>query len=135
MLRRRHLYSRYKDEIDDFHEHLNRQNAHIQFTKEIEENGKIPFLDCLVTRDNNQLRTTYSCLQKPIHTDRLLDECSHPRTRRAQLVCDSRDSLADKREYLDNVFSKNNYNRDFVRRNTYRAEPNFTNTNATPVTT
>ena len=36
----------HKDEIDTFHEHLNRQNPHIQFTKEIEENGKIPFLDC-----------------------------------------------------------------------------------------
>ena len=34
----------HKDEIDDFHEHLNRQNAHIQFTKEIEDNGKIPCL-------------------------------------------------------------------------------------------
>ena len=42
----------HKDGIDDFHEHLNRQNADIQFTKEIEENGKIPFLDCLVTREN-----------------------------------------------------------------------------------
>ena len=31
----------HKDEIDDFHEHLNRQNAHIQFAKEIEDNGKI----------------------------------------------------------------------------------------------
>ena len=40
----------HKDGIDDFHEHLNRQNADIQFTKEIEENGKIPFLDFLVTR-------------------------------------------------------------------------------------
>ena len=39
----------HKDGIDDFHEHLNGQNADIQFTKEIEENGKIPFLDCLVT--------------------------------------------------------------------------------------
>ena len=29
----------HKDRIDDFHEHLNRQNADIQFTKEIEENG------------------------------------------------------------------------------------------------
>ena len=38
---------------------VNRQNADIQFTKEIEENGKIPFLDCLVTRDNdNKLSTT-----------------------------------------------------------------------------
>ena len=47
----------HKDEIDTFHEHLNRQNPHIQFTKEIEENGKIPFLDCLVSRDENKLRT------------------------------------------------------------------------------
>ena len=27
----------HKDEIDDFHDHLNEQNIHIQFTKEIEE--------------------------------------------------------------------------------------------------
>ena len=45
----------HKDEIDDFHEHLNGQNADIQFTKEIEENGKIPFLDWLVTRDNTYI--------------------------------------------------------------------------------
>ena len=61
----------HKDGIDDFHEHLNRQNADIQFTKEIEENGKIPFLDCLVTRDNNQLKATI--YRKPTHTDRLLN--------------------------------------------------------------
>ena len=30
--------------IDAFHDHLNKQNADIQFTKEIEENGKLPFL-------------------------------------------------------------------------------------------
>ena len=54
--------------IDDFLEHLNRQNAGIQFTKEIEENGQIPFLDCLVTRDNNKLKTTI--YRKPTHTTR-----------------------------------------------------------------
>jgi len=32
---------------------VNEQNADVQFTKEIEENGKRPFLDCLVSRDNN----------------------------------------------------------------------------------
>ena len=52
----------------------NRQNADIQFTKEIEENGKIPFLDCLVTRDNKKLKTTF--YRKPTHTDRLLDQSS-----------------------------------------------------------
>ena len=38
----------HKNKINEFHKHLN-NNTSIQFTKEIEENGKIPFLDCLVT--------------------------------------------------------------------------------------
>ena len=61
----------HKDGIDDFHEHLNRQN--LQFTKEIEENGKIPFLDYLVTRDNNRLKIdilqktdTYRPITRPV---------------------------------------------------------------------
>ena len=40
----------HKDEIDDFHDHLTEQNTDISFTKEIAENGKLPFLDCLVSR-------------------------------------------------------------------------------------
>ena len=41
---------------------VNEQNADIQFTKEIEGNGKIPFLDCLVSRDNNE--NAYDSIQK-----------------------------------------------------------------------
>ena len=134
----------HKAGIDDFHEHLNRQNADIQFTKEIEENSKIPFLDCLVTRDNNKLKTTI--YRKPTHTDRLLDQSSYnptshkattirTLTRRAQLVCDSLDSLQDETDYLNNVFSKNNYNTDFVRRNTHGNTDSNTQTNSGPVTT
>ena len=107
---------------ESFHEHLNRQNADIQFTKEIEENGKIPFLDCLVTCNNNKLKTTI--YRKPTHTNQLLDQSSYNLTShkattirtltgRAQLVCDSPDSLQDETDYLNNVFSKNNYNTDF----------------------
>ena len=29
----------HENKIDEFHEHLNKQNTNIQFTKEIEENG------------------------------------------------------------------------------------------------
>ena len=29
----------HENKIDEFHEHLNKQNTSIQFTKEIEENG------------------------------------------------------------------------------------------------
>ena len=54
-----------KDGIDDFHEHLNRQNADKQFTKKIEENGKIPFLDCLVTRDNRLRPFTRPVMVQP----------------------------------------------------------------------
>ena len=97
----------------DFQEHLNGQNADIQFAKGIEENGKIPFLDCLVTRDINELRTTI--YRKWTHTDRLLDQSSYnptshkamtirTLTRRVQLVCDSPDSLTDEIKYLDNFF-------------------------------
>ena len=90
----------HKDEIYTFRENLNRQNSHIQFTKEIEENGKIPFPDCLVSREENNLQTTI--YRKPTHTDRLLDQSSNNSTshkamtirtltRRAQLVSDSTD--------------------------------------------
>ena len=49
----------------NIHDHLNEQNADIYFTKEIEENGKIPFLDCLVSRDRNELQMTV--YRKPTH--------------------------------------------------------------------
>ena len=49
------LTTLHKEEIDDFHEHVNRQNAHIQFSKEIEDNGKISFLDCFVIHDYSRL--------------------------------------------------------------------------------
>ena len=99
----------HKDEIDFLHEHLNKQNTYIQFTREIEENGKIPFLDCLVSRDNNKLRTTI--YRKATNTDRLLDQCSyHPTchkatsvrtlTRRAHLVCDSPNSLSSETKHI-----------------------------------
>jgi len=62
----------HENKIDEFHEHLNKQNTSIQLTKEIEKNGKVPYLDGLVTRENNTLRT--NVYRKPTQTDRLLDQ-------------------------------------------------------------
>ena len=52
------------------------------------------------------------------------------------LVCDSPDCLQDETNYLNNVFSKNNYNKDFVRRNTHSNIDSNTHTsvNSGPVT-
>ncbi|CAH3162654.1 unnamed protein product [Pocillopora meandrina] len=50
------------DKIDAFHHHLNEQKTDIQFTREVEENGKLPFLDFSVvetsvtTTDNSPSR-------------------------------------------------------------------------------
>ena len=132
----------HKDEIDEFHDHLNEQNADIQFTREVEEGGKLPFPDCLVSRDENTLRTTV--YRKPTHTDRLLDELSYnptshkattikTLTRRAQLVCNTPDSLSDENKYLRRVFDKNNYNDDVIRRNAHQPTGTTeTNANSTP---
>ena len=87
-----------------------------------------PFLDCLSGRDNNKLPTTV--YRKPTHTDRLIDESSYnpishkaptirKLTRRAQLVCDTPDSLSDENKYLERVFIKNDYDADFIRRNIF----------------
>ena len=132
----------HESKIDEFHKHLNKQNTGIQFTKEIEENGKIPFLDCLVTRENNTLRTTV--YRKPTHTYRLLDQTyynptSHrattvrTMTTRAQIVCDSDNSLTDEIKQLNTVFIKDNYNTDFIERNTY-IRPNDSSNNSCTTT-
>ena len=65
------------DKIDAFHHYLNEQNTEMQFTREVEENGKLPFLDCLVSRDDNSLRTTVY-RNRSIPTDYWT---SHPTTR------------------------------------------------------
>lgn len=102
----------HKDEIDAFHDHLNgEQNADIQFTKEIEENGQLPFLDSLVSRERT---TNDQCTEnRRIPTDY---STSHPTTRphhdyidltrRAQLVCDTPNSLRDENKSLERVFKR-----------------------------
>ena len=109
------------------------------------ENVTLTKLQTTIYR-NNKLQTTI--YRKPTHTDRLLDQSSYnptshkattiqTLTRRAQLVCDSPDSLQDEPDYLNNAFSKINYNTDFVRRNAHSNTDsnNQTNVNSGLVTT
>ena len=100
-------------DIERFHNHINKHNCDIQFIKEIEENGTIRFLDCLVIKSwQQQLRT--AVYRKLTHTDRLLDQSpytptSHKATtiktlaRREQLICDSPNALRNENDYLYNA--------------------------------
>ena len=99
----------------------------------------------LLTKSAHPMATT-TINRKPTHTDPLLDQSSYnltshkattirTLTRRAQLVCNSPDSLQDKTDYLNDAFSENNYNTDFVRWNTHSNTDSNTQTNSGPVTT
>ena len=95
------------------------------------------------TNDNLQETDPYRSISRPV----IVQPTSHKATtiwtltRRAQLVCDSPDSLQDETDYLNNVgrlyTGKNNYNTDFVRRNTHSNTDSNTqsNFNSGPVTT
>ena len=66
-----------KHQVDEFHQHLNSINHHIQFTLELEDTkGQgLPFLDTITTRRGTQLEV--NVYRKPTHTDRYLDFNSH----------------------------------------------------------
>ena len=104
--------------LQEFHQHL---NPAIQFTIEEEADGKIPFLDVLVTRDGERLRT--SVYHKPTHTDRYINYSSHHQPRllkgviqclrdRAK-VCDAQ-SKQDVLKHLE-VLTANGYSKPLTR--------------------
>ena len=67
------------DKLHDFLEHLNTIRPSIQFTMELEEDGKLPFLDVLVTRGANRLTT--KVYRKATHTDRYIHFTSNHHNR------------------------------------------------------
>ena len=64
------------DRVDDLLQHLNGIEKSIQFTVEVEDNGKLPFLDVLLTHGHNGHIET-SVYRKKTHTDKCLDFNSH----------------------------------------------------------
>ena len=57
-------------------QHLNNQNPAIEFTMESEVNGKLPFLDTIVTKQAYG-RLVTNVYRKPTHSDRYLHFSSH----------------------------------------------------------
>ena len=59
----------------EFHDHLNSVNPNVQFTKEVEKDNRLSFLDTTTTRVRGRIQVSVS--RKPTHTDRYLDYNSH----------------------------------------------------------
>jgi hypothetical protein len=63
-----------KSNVGDFLGYLNARNRHIQFTAEEEVDGKLPFLDLLITREDGSL--SFNIYRKPTNVDRYIPEDS-----------------------------------------------------------
>ena len=55
-----------KEQLEKFQNYLNSKHPHITFTSEIEEEGKLPFLDMLINRNDGVIKT--SVYRKPTFT-------------------------------------------------------------------
>ncbi len=86
----------HKGEEENFTKHLNTvdKSGSIKFTHETEEQGKIPFLDTLIVRQDDGRVKVY---RKPTHTDQyLLFESHHPLIHKLGVIrtlMDRRDSI------------------------------------------
>jgi hypothetical protein len=116
-----------KDYVQDFHQHLNSINNHIQFTYEQEddENG-LAFLDTKTTRseEGKIITTVY---RKPTHTERYLDFNSHhPMThkrsvattllRRATSIPSNSQERDAELQHVKEVLKTNNYPDHFIKK-------------------
>ncbi|XP_071793274.1 uncharacterized protein [Asterias amurensis] len=108
-----------QDLLHEFLQYLNQQHSSIKFTMEQEHSGKLPFLDVLITR-NQDGTLHHSIYRKPAHTDRYLHQRSfhHPAIKssvnralvqRAYTICDP-DSLQHELQHIITSLQRNGYN-------------------------
>ena len=98
-------------------QHLNSFHQRLQFTIETEQDNRLPFLDVLVTRQTDKLKT--EVYRKPTHTNQYLHwKSNHSSstktgiistlTRRAKVVCSNEQSLSEEINHLKDVFTNQN---------------------------
>ncbi|XP_077523183.1 uncharacterized protein LOC144134065 [Amblyomma americanum] len=106
-----------REALKDFIVQLNSIEPAIQFTVEEEIDGRLPFLDLLVTRDSSRLH--FSVYRKPTHTGRYLSYRSiHPDCQKCSVVssllrrmkvCSRREDQAAESEHIRRDFTTCGY--------------------------
>jgi hypothetical protein len=107
-----------KDELCIFVENLNLIEERIQFTLEKEENRKLPFLDMMIQREDQNLIT--KVYRKKTHTQRYINwESNHSKNcklgvikgliHRAHQLCDRGEDLIEELNLIKDVFISNGY--------------------------
>ncbi|XP_046588309.1 uncharacterized protein LOC124293079 isoform X2 [Neodiprion lecontei] len=110
-------------ELNRVLELFNSFEENIQFTMEVEQNGCIPFLDIMVERSNNHLKTNW--YTKPTSSGRILNFCSnHPMSQKVGMIhglldrmfrLSSEEYHEDNYQKIEILLTNNSYPRSFVR--------------------
>ena len=112
-----------KGSSEELLHHLNGVRLTIKFTLEQEEDGKIPFLDTLLRKEDGSLEV--SVCRKPMHTDQYLRFKSHHPTdakggvvicfhNTARGVTSSQDNLQKEVDHLARALKQNAYPANFI---------------------
>lgn len=110
-----------KHDLNKITDRLNRVEPTIKFTHELESNNSLPFLDILLTRNNNKLE--FKVYRKPTCKNDYLHFYSHNDTRtkrgviigfylRALRICSAK-YLDDEFSYIEDTFSSLSYPRQY----------------------
>ena len=110
-----------RDPVTAFNDCLNAVHPRVQFTREIEENGSIPFLDVLISKqDDGTLET--SIYRKPSNTNVCIkpQSCQEPKTSLASFkgelcrcyrICSTPERLANDIEFTLQLYVDNGHNK------------------------
>ena len=113
-----------EEELQHFLQHINSKNKNIQFTMKKEGNGRLPFLDILVSREGNRLG--HAVHRKLTHTDRYLNRYSNHHSSqkrgiiktladRARAICQPK-HLQEEVKHLHEAFRENSYSKTEISR-------------------
>ena len=114
-----------KTKILDFHTRINKWHKNLHFTVEFEANNSLPFLDVLITREENKLVT--SLYRKPTQTGLYLlwDSCQSRRYKlgliktlviRIYRICSTKKAINNELRLLKETLEKNGYPPHIIKR-------------------
>ena len=102
------IWSKGADQLEEFHQYLNRPHWQIQFTRKIEADNQISFLDG-IWREMLKPSPPW-CIgvySKPTHTDLYTSHC-HPSVKLKKVRCDDT-SMEEQLTNLRDTFRRNGY--------------------------
>lgn len=141
------LWEHGKRRLNRFLTQLNSQRPSIQFTMEVEDENRLPFLDVEVHRDQKTNKLSTTVYRKQTHNDRYIHFRSyHPHhvkagviktlVRRGDNICSKEEDKKLERKHISKVFNKKNgYPTHFVNRSLRKKNTDSQDTTEKPKAT